>query len=221
VKAELRSVRLDLHDTIIRLLHSRICHQAEAQRSQTLQSGLDAHQQQHFQLARYYRSIYEEYDREKKRLQEDLRLANELIESQKQLIDMYQGQQQQQPASHLVQGGPLLSQCNDPNHSCQYPSYQPTRNQQFVIEPVGLHPLNDFDYSIGSPIEPSCDTDPVMSTPVAQFEEQTPNMSVQSMLHPISAERDAPGPTHTKSDERKRAPGDEGLKPNKKRRTTK
>ena len=59
-------------------------------------------------------------------------------------------------------------------------------------------------------------TELVMSTPVTGFENQTPNLSV---LHPISAERDVPGPTHNKSGELKRGPEDEVLKPSKKQKT--
>ena len=219
LKAEVRDVRISLDESNVRLLHSRICHQSEAQSRQILQRGLEVYQQTYLQLEKNYRSIYKEHDREKTRLQEDLRIANELIDSQKQLIDMYQSQQQQLPASHLVQGGPLLSECNDHNHSCQYSPYEPPRSHEFVIDPAGLRPLDDLDYSIGSPIENSCDTDPAMSVPVTQFEDQTPNLSAPSIQHPTSAERDAPGPAHTKSEKGKRAPEDEDAKPNKKRRT--
>jgi hypothetical protein len=76
--------------------------------------------------------------------------------------------QQQQSASHLVKGGPLLSQYNDHNHSSQYPTYQPPGSQEFIIDPTRLHPLPDLDYSIGSSIEP-CTTDAVMSTPVVSL----------------------------------------------------
>lgn len=78
MRAELRNTRLDLDETALRLLHSRICNQSDAQGRQILQRGLDIHQQQHLQLARTYRSIYEEYDREKTGLQEDLQIANDL-----------------------------------------------------------------------------------------------------------------------------------------------
>jgi hypothetical protein len=157
---------------------------------------------------------------------------------------LYQGQQQQQPASHLVQGGPLLSQYNNHNYSCQYSPCQSSRNHEF-IDPAGLRPLNDFDYSIGFRAERSYGTEPAISTPVAEFENETPNMSIQSVLHPISversydiepvmsenqtpnlsiqfpisAERDVPGATHNKSEETKRGPEDEGARLSKKRRT--
>ena len=216
MKAKLRNTSLDLDGVNAQLFYSRICHQWEAQSRQTLQKGLDFLQHQLVQLTRKYRSIYEEYGDEKTQLQKDLRIANELIDSQKQLIEMYQSQQQQQPPGHLAQGGPLLSQCSHYNDSSQYPPYQPPRSHEFVIDPAGLRPLNDFDYSIGPP-ESSCDTNPVMSTPVTQFEEQTPNLSVPPVLHPTSAERDAPVPTH-KSDGRKRGPGDGGAKSNKKQK---
>ena len=195
-----------------RLAYYRICLQWEAQSRQTLQKGLDFLQHQHAQLAGKYRSIYEEYDREKTRLQKDLGIANELIDSQKQLIEMYQDQHQQQPQSHLAQGGPLLSQCNHYNDSSQYPPYQPPRSHEFVIDPAGLRPLNDFDYGMETSPEPSCGPNPVMSTPVTQFAEQTSNLSVPPAPHPSSAERDAPVQTHAKSDGKKRGPGGEGPK---------
>jgi hypothetical protein len=194
-----------------------------------------------------YKSIYEECDKEIASLKEDLRIAEELIRSQKQLIELYQRQQQeqQQPATHYVQGGPLLSQYNHPNHSCQYSSYQSPGNDK-CIDPAGN---NDFDYSM-FPAEHSYDTEPVMLPPVAEFENQKPDMSIPSMLlppsiehpydtelvmstpvtgfenqtpnlsvlHPISAVRDVPGPTHNKSGE-KRSLEDEVLKPSKKQKT--
>ena len=58
-----------------------------------------------------------------------------------------------------------------------------------------------------------------MSTPVAKFEDQTPNLSIQSVQHPVSAEWDVLGPTHTKSEKMKRGLEDEEEKPSKKRRT--
>jgi hypothetical protein len=60
-----------------------------------------------------------------------------------------------------------------------------------------------------------------MSTLVAQFKEQTLNIFVQSMFYLISAEQDAPEPIYIKSNKRKKASEDKGLKPNKKQRTTK
>ena len=44
-------------------------------------------------------------------------------------------------------------------------------------------------------------------------------MSVHSVLHPTSAERDMPSPTLAKNDDRKRAAETEGVKPNKKKKT--
>jgi hypothetical protein len=179
---------MELSETKLQLLDSRICHQSDAQSRQILRRGLEVHQRVHLQLAKNYKSIYEECDQEKASLKEDLRIAEELIQSQKHLIELYQGpQQQQQPASHLVQGGPLLSQYNDHNHSRQYSPYQSSSNNDF-IDPASLRPLNDFGYSIVFPAERSYDTEPAMSTPVAEFEYQTPNMSIQSVLHPISVE---------------------------------
>jgi hypothetical protein len=202
---------MSLDKTSLRLLHSRIWHQSEAQSRQILQRGLEVLQQAHSQLVTKYQSAYEEQDVEIARLREDLGIAEGLAGTQKQLLDMYQGQQQQPPASQ-----PLLPQY-DHHHSNQYPQYPPyeqSSSHQFVMDPATLPRLNDFRYSIGAPIEPSCDTDPVMSTPFPQFEE-TPNLFMQP---PTSAERDVPGPTNTKSEGTKRGPEDEGVKPSKKRK---
>jgi hypothetical protein len=181
-----------------------------------MQPGLDTIQKSYFQLATSCKSILSRYDGERVKLLE-------LIASQKQLIEIYEArdrQQQQQSASHLVEGGPLLSQYNDHNHSSQYPTYQPQphSNQEFIMDPTRLHPLPDLDYSIGSSIEP-CNTDAAMSTPIAEFENQAPILPVQSMLYPTSAERDVPGSNHNNGDGNKRGPEDEGGKPNKKRKT--
>jgi hypothetical protein len=211
VEAELRKAHIELDEIKVRLLYTRTCLQSEAQSRQTLQRGLGVHQRIYFQLAEKYKSIYEKCDQEKISLKEDLRISEELIRSQRQLIELYQSQQQQ-PASHLFQGGPLLSQYNDHNQSCQYSPYQPPGNHEF-IDPTSLR---DFDYSIGLPVGY---TEPAMSTPVAEFEDQTPNLSIQSVQHPVSAERDVPGPTHTKSEKMKRGLEDEEEKPSKKRRT--
>ncbi|KAH6667765.1 hypothetical protein B0J14DRAFT_601394 [Halenospora varia] len=227
LRAENENLRIQLEEAHVRLLHSRICYQSEAQGRQseaqirqTIQQGLDTVQRKYFQLMTSYKSRLSKYDGERVKLQEDSRIAEELAASQKQLIEMYEARdrQQQQPASHLVEGGPLLSQYNDHNHSSQYPTYQPPRSQEFVIDPTRLHPLNDLDYSIGSSIEPSCNTDAVMSTPVAEFEFQAPLQPLQSTPHPTSAKCDVSGPNHTKSDGNKRGPEDEGTKPSKRRK---
>jgi hypothetical protein len=190
----------------VRLLYTRTCLQSEAQSRQTLQRGLEVHQRIYFQLAEKYKSIYEKYNHEKISLKEDLRISEELIRSQKQLIELYQSQQQQ-PSSHLVRGGPLLPQYIDHNQSCQYSPYQPPGNHEFV-DPTSLRRPNDFDYSIGFP-EHSYDTEPVMSTSVAEFENQTP----------ISAEQDVLEPTYTKSEMTKGGLENEEVKPRKKQRT--
>jgi hypothetical protein len=133
----------------------------------------------YFQLAEKYKSIYEKCDQEKISLKEDLRISEELIQSQRQLIELHQSQQQQQPASHLFQDGPLLSEYNDHNQSCQYSPYQPPGNHQF-IDPTSLR---GFNYSIGFPVG---DTEPAIFTPVAEFEDQTSNLPIQSVQHPVS-----------------------------------
>jgi uncharacterized protein YktB (UPF0637 family) len=57
---------------------------------------LEVHQRVHHQITKNYKSIYKEYNYDKTRLQKDLQIIKELIESQKQLIDLYQGQQPEQ-----------------------------------------------------------------------------------------------------------------------------
>ena len=56
-----------------------------------------------------------------------------------------------------------------------------------------------------------------MSTPDAEFENQTSNLSIQSVQHPISAERNVPEPIE--GENTKRVLEDEELKPSKKQRT--
>ena len=169
----------------------------------------------YFQLATSYKSRLSIYDGEKVKLLEDIQIAEELVASQKQLIDIYEARQQQ---PGYLEGGPLMPQDNNHNHSSQYLTYQPPRSQEFNIDPNRLHPLDDIDYSIGSPVEP-CNTDAVMSTPVAGFENQPPILPVQSTPHLTPAEHDVPGPSYTKGDGSKRGPEDEWAKPNKKRKT--
>lgn len=226
MRAENLNLRIQLDEAQVRLLHSRIGHQSEAQGRQSeaqirhiLQGGLDAVQKTYSQLATSYKSSLSKYDGERVKLLEDIRIAEELAANQKQLIEIYEAQarQQQQPTSHLVESGPLLSQYHDHNHSSQYLTYPPPRNQELNIDPTRLHTLHDLDYSIGPPLEP-CNTDAVMSTPVPEFENQAPILPFPSMPHPTPAEHDVPDPNYSKSDRNKRGPEDEGAKSNKKRR---
>ena len=227
LRAENVNLRIQLDEAHVRLLHSRISHQSEAQGRiseaqirHILQGGLDAVQKTYFQLATSYKSRLSKYDGERVNLLEDVRNAEELAASQKQLIEIYEARdrQQQQPACHLVEGGPLLSQYNDHHHSPQYLTYPPPRSQDFNIDPTRLQPLHDLDYSIGSPLEP-CNTDAVMSTPATEFESQAPILPFPSLPHPTSAEHDVPEPNYTKSVGSKRGPEDEGAKSSKKRKT--
>lgn len=211
LRAENDTHCIELAELHVRLLRSQTYYQSEVQIRQTIQRSYDMIQQKYFQLTASYKSRLSKYGRELAKLQEDNRTAEELVASQRRLIEMYEArdQQQQQPTSQLVDGGPLVSQYNGHNHS-QYSTYQPPQSQEFIIDPTRLHPLNDLDYSIGSPIEPPRNTDVVISTPTAEFGFQAP---LQSTPHPTSAECDIPGPNYTKSDEK-----DEGTKPSKKRR---
>lgn len=187
VTAELRKARIELYEMKVQLVHTRIRLQSEAQSRQTLQRGLELHQQVYFQLAGKYRSIFEEYDQEMTSLREDHQIDTELIASQKRLIELLQVQQQQQQASNLVQRGPLLSQLNDHNQSCHnYSPYLSSGNDEFM-DPRSLRQVNDFDCSM-FPGEPPYDPEPVMPPPVGDFENRAHNLSIQSVLHPVSVE---------------------------------
>jgi len=209
LRAENAKLHIELDEANVRLVHSRICHQSEAQGRQSeaqirhiLQQGLDALQRSYFQHMTSYKSRLSRYDGERVKLLEDNRIAEELIASQKQLIEMYEARdrQQQQSANHLVEGGPQLSQYKDHTHSSQYYQiYQPSRSQEFIIDPTRLHQLPDLDYSITSSIEP-CNTEPV-----------------QSPLHLTSVEHDEES-NYNNGDGNKRGPEDEGGRPNKRRR---
>ena len=81
-----------------------------------------------------YKSRYEEYghentklqsgceerDRQISKLQEDSRIAHELVASYKQLTEMYEGQQQQQSSYNMGQGWPLLPQYPGQSHSSPF-----------------------------------------------------------------------------------------------------
>ena len=102
LRAENVNLRIQLEEAHVRLLHSRICHQSEAQGRQseaqirqTIQRGLEAVQQTYFQLATNYKSRLSRYDGERVKLQEDIRISEELIASQKQLIEMYEARDRQ------------------------------------------------------------------------------------------------------------------------------
>lgn len=221
MRAENVNLRIQLDEAQVRLLHSRISHQSEAQGRLSeaqirhiLQGGLDAVQKTYFQLATNYKSRLSKYDGERVKLLEDIRIAEELVANQKQLIEIYEARerQQQQSACHLVESGPLLSQYNDQDHSSQYLTYPPPRSQEYNIDPTRLHTLHDLDYGIGSPLEP-CDTNAVMSTPVAEYENQASTLPSPYLSHPTAAEHNVPEPNNDK-----RGPEDEEVKPNKKRR---
>jgi len=171
----------------IRLVHARICLQSEAQSRQTLQQGLELYQRLYLNLARRYKSIFEECDHEITSLREDHQIDTELITSQRQLLDLLQSQQQQQQANNIIQGGPLLPQYNDHNHPCHNCSpYHSSGNDDFV-DPTSLRPGNDFEYSM-FPGEPSCDPEPVMLPPISDFENRTHDLPTQHALHPVSVD---------------------------------
>jgi len=211
VNEKLRELRKKLDQSEIGQFKWQMWYQAEVRRSQTFQQGFEVQQQKCM-------SMSEDHDHEMATLRQDLELAEKLISTQKEMIDT-QGQQQQS-GGHPVPVGPLLPNYNDQNQS--YPPYQsyyqPPRNHDFVIDPTGLRQIDDYDYNIGTSMDSSCDPQLAMSNPVPEFNQQTSNLSIPSILHPVSAERDVPVPANT-GEGMKRASEDEGAKPNKKRRT--
>jgi hypothetical protein len=203
VNAKLSDLRRKFNQSEMELFKSQMWYRAEEQRSQTFQQGFQVQQQKCIAMS-------EQHDHDMAIVQQDLELAERLIATQKEIID-YQGQQQQ-PASHHIPGGPLLSQYNDQPYQ-PYQSYQPLpRGPEFVIDPAGLDQLDDYQYGIGT----SNDTQPVTSAPVAEFEHR--NFNLSSILHPVSAERDVPIPADI-SKGAKKSSEDEGGKSNKKRKT--
>jgi hypothetical protein len=208
----LRELRRKLNISQVELLKHQTWFEAEARKGQAFQRGFDIQQQTCILM-------FEEHDKEMAKSHLDLELAEKLIVAQKEIIDC-QGLQQQ-PATNLVGGGPLLPHYNDPNQSYQayqaYQAYQPPRNQEFVMDPTSLRQLDDYDYNIGSPIDSSCDTELAISNAVPESDQHTSSLSMPSILHPVSAEPDVPAPINS-AEGAQGALEDEGAKPNKKRR---
>ncbi|KAH9206343.1 hypothetical protein DL95DRAFT_397017 [Leptodontidium sp. 2 PMI_412] len=226
LRAENDDLHVQLDEAHVRLLHSQICHQAEAQGRQSeaqirhiLQQGLDTVEKTYFQLAASYKTTLSKNDGERVKLLEDIRHTEELVATQKQLIELYEAreQQQQQPASHLVDGDPMLSQYGVHGHS-QYPTYQQSHNERFIIDPARLPPLGDLDYRLGPSIE-SCNPDAITSTPVTEFEHQAPIVPVQSSPLATVAQHDVLRPDQARSDGNKRQLEDAVPKSNRKRKT--
>ncbi|KAH7363993.1 hypothetical protein BKA65DRAFT_545895 [Rhexocercosporidium sp. MPI-PUGE-AT-0058] len=210
LRAENDDLRIQLDEAHVRLLHSQICHQADAQGRHAeeqirriMQQGINTLETTYFQLAARYKTTLSTNDGERVKLLEDIRITEELVASQKQLIDLYEARdrQQQQPASHLVDGDPLLSQYSTHSHCAQYPTYQQPHNQGFIIDTARLSPLADLDYRLGPSIEP-CNP---ASTPVPEFEHQASIVPVQS--------------NQTRSDGIKRELEDVGTKNSRKRKS--
>ena len=231
LRADNDNLRVQLDETHVRLLHSQICCQAEAQGRQAeaqgreaevqirliMQHGMEAVQKTFFQLSASYKTTLSKNDSERGRLLKDIQEAEELIATQKQLIELYQAQeqQQQQPAGHLVDGDPLLSQYGVHGHS-QYPTYQQSHNQGFIIDPARLPPLSDLDFRLGPSIEP-CNTDVITSTPVTEY--QAPIVPVRSSPLATVIQHDLMGHDQARSDGNKRQTEDTGAKSNRKRKT--
>ncbi|PVH67607.1 hypothetical protein DL98DRAFT_523234 [Cadophora sp. DSE1049] len=227
LRAEIDNLRVQLDEIHVRLLHAQICCQAEAQGRQAevqirliMQQGMEAVQKNFFQLAASYKTTLSKNDGERGKLLKDLQQAEELVATQKQLIELYEAreqQQQQQPASHLVDGDPLLSQYGVHGQS-QYPTYQQSHNQSFIIDPARLPPLSDLDYRLGPSIEP-CNPDAITSTPVTEY--QSPIVPVQSSPLATVAQHDVLEHDQARSDGNKRQTEDTGAKSNNRKRKAK
>jgi hypothetical protein len=132
-------------------------------------------------------------------------------------------------SSHPIPVGPLLPGYNGPNQPCHQSYYQPPRDHEFAVDPTSLRQIDDYDYNIGTPMDSSDDGliedydsnirtpmdssyDGPLTTPnqVPEFDQQTPNLSIPFIVHPV--------PANT-SECIKRSSEDEEAKPNKKRRT--
>ena len=88
LRAENVNFRIELEEANVRLIHSRICHQSEAQGRQSeaqirhiIQRGLDAVQTSYFQLATSYKSRLNRYNGERVKLLKDIRITEKLIAS--------------------------------------------------------------------------------------------------------------------------------------------
>jgi hypothetical protein len=90
----------------------------------------------------------------------------------------------------------------------------------YDIEPVMPPLAAEFIQSVLHPIsvEPFYDSELVMSSLVAEFENWTHNLSIQSVLHLISAKRDVPWLNHNESEGTKMGPKDEGVRASKKQK---
>jgi hypothetical protein len=205
VNIKLRDLRKKLGHSEIEVFKYQTWYQAEVRRSQTFQQGFEVQQQKCI-------SLFEDHDQEMAILRQDLELAEKLIVTQKEMID-----QQQESASRPVPVGPLLPNYNDQNQPYYQTYFQPPRNQEFIIDPTGLRQIDNYDYNIGTSMDSSCGTQPVMTNTVPELDQQTSVSSMPSILQPVSAERDVEVPANT-GEGFKRASEDEGSKPNKKRR---
>ncbi|KAH8587324.1 hypothetical protein B0O99DRAFT_694597 [Bisporella sp. PMI_857] len=211
LEAEVLGVRMDLDEVNVRLLHASICHESEVKCRWTMQHGLDTMQQRHSQLSNNYQSIIVRYGREKSQLQEQLRIAEELIDTQKQMID-YQQQQQQRQQQQQEQEQQYLAPL-----MAQYTQYEQPPDDQFSTNPVGLSPPGDVDYSITSSLDLSCGTSPIIPPPPEN--RVVPPMSLQAVIHPTSTSEDAAAATLGEPETIKRGIEDEGQTRSKKRRT--
>ncbi|KAH8797679.1 hypothetical protein F5884DRAFT_839115 [Xylogone sp. PMI_703] len=209
---ENRDLRIELNEAYILISNLKWSNQLASQIHQSIQSYLENFQGSLFKLTAEYKSVIDEHDHERSRLQQDLQKAEELLATQNELLALYQGRLQE-PASQFAQGGPLLSQYPDHSNSYQFQSYQTARSQAFV-EP---RTVNELDYNI-SHVEAACNTAPANSMPEHKLENRAPNISIPVLLHATSTDNDE-HLSANKSEEKEKSEIENGAKPSKKRRS--
>ncbi|KAH8799110.1 hypothetical protein F5884DRAFT_134504 [Xylogone sp. PMI_703] len=200
---ENRDLRIKLNEAYILISNLKWSNQLASQIHQSIQSYLENFQGSLFKLTAEYRSVIDERDRERSRLQQELQKAEKLLATQNELLALYQGRLQE-PASQFAQGGPLLSQYSDHSSPYQFQSYQTARSQTFV-EPGTV---NELDYNIPR-VEATCDTIPANSMPEHKLENRAPNISIPALLHATSTDQDEHHSTN-KSEEQEKSEIDDG-----------
>jgi hypothetical protein len=144
-----------------------MCYFSETQIRKALQESWNAIFEIYNKLKEKFKSI----DLENVKLQKELQIAKEVMGTQKELIFIYQTEQQP-PLNHAVRGELILPQYDSHDRSHQYPPYQPLSSHEFIMNTTCLPPPND-NYSI-TLLEPSYNTSTAISTPVTWPESQTP-----------------------------------------------
>jgi hypothetical protein len=176
---ELRYAKMDIKEMQVRLAESQMCYASEAHTRKALEGSRTAM----FEIYNKQKEEFKHNHIETAKLLEELRIANEVITEQKELIFIYQTEQQ------AVQGGQILSHYDERNRSHEFPPYQPLSRPDFGINITYLpHPDGPYDTTL---LEPPYDTGTVKSIPVTGPGSQT-SMSMQSMSHPTPAEQKTP-----------------------------